>query len=1235
MHLAEDNDEDSLEDLEKEPSVLLEQEAQFQPEWEGDSSGISISSMVDKKNAFNREEVDNRPKLMMTGKSKLTNTQMGVQYREDDFSWKPRNSTYYNTVDENTCDAQSPSPDEAPIPDFETIIKRAVQEEEKKELIKKEGKFLDFMKNKKQTSNSVSKTDRTKDKKGFFESALACEAIVEEDELPNLVESSTVDLVLHGKTTGSFRAEGNNEKRNRLKRKTPNRNQEKISTPDKIRKVEKDDEDQREQFQSLLKSEEESIKTESEGRDTEDEGKSRRKLPTLSSNNDNKENMSSSSKIEMMKPVSRAMSKKKLFGNLERCAANLPSFEEESDDEQRGSNDASTESCENLERSSRKKTTEMQLSEKVSTTMRAKNDESTESYEDLEQNIDKKTTIVQNLEKISISLRASNDESTESYEDLEQNVGKKTREKLSPTVDEDASSGIGDVDKTTGFRNNRGSSGKTDDDMLNIVDEAINVVKKSTKKTRTKKKKAKLPVLLNTGAELIGLKDTTERSSETLEEMERSNSRSEEDIENTEINLGEVGRTRSREKHVMAAAAEEEYSVQTPDKQETETDALKSRTEKQENTEMNEIEVKRQDVDLLKEKRENFKDSDNGKFQDRKGEVQGSKEYKSPKHQLKSPSSGKKFGKKRKDKMNELMNRDWKESLASFKKGKQKRKEGQMADQGKTLTIGQEIKLAAKSMKKRVKDLNSSDSIPSGSSSDELFKADLDQEESESEKPTRVLRKRKAPVNVKKMTNSDDSSSETSSEDDKVKKSTRKKKNSEFRKICMSPVVKITKMVSEPSLSSSEVSLPPMEEENGNQEPKKSSGEAEELLQNRKSQNCDQSFGGNSTSGTEEYDPKPPDPVQKSPEKHLLLPPGRLLRKRKSPRSNMSIDRDETTSEDPDLSKVKSSLMSPDPVQKSPVKPLLLSPGSLLRKSKSPRSDMTTDRDEATSEELDLPHVKPQLKPTDPVQKSPRRLLRKRKSPGLDMSTDRDEKTPQETDPSQVKPQLKSQDLVQKSPETPLLPSPERLLRKRKSPRSDMSTDRDETTSEEIDPSQFKPSLNSPARSLKRPKPSQEKAGPGTQSTSDAEKYEPPARELNEESDREKIFRKISFRSPRKTSKKRNSPRCSKKSKSSSSSSERYDQARGFDESQSVDTSTDDTLNTTSSGSLVKVDGPHDRRLSLRKKKQPVPIVIGDSTTTTSEDVTSVTSLNQSADYTGAESSIHMSTSKDSDPDAS
>ena len=1128
MHLAEDNDEENLEDLEKEPSVLLEQESHFKPEWQSYSSGIYSSNMVDKNVAFNREEVDNRPKLMMTGRSKQNNTQMCQQYREDDFSWKPRDSTVHdkrstlghkrnttttdryatnrkntgldieygsnwesrngyacenNAVDENTSDAQSPHLDGAPIIDFETVIRRAVREEEKKELVKKESPFLDYLKTKEQTLNSVSKIDRTKDKNSFFQSVLACEAIVEDDELPNLVDSSTVDFVLHGNTTGSCRAEGNSEKRNRLKRKIPNRNQEKISTPDKIRKVEKDDKDQREQFQSLLKSEEESIKTESEGRDTEDEGKNRSKLPTLSSNNGSEDNVSSSSKSELMKPVSRAMSKKKLFGNLERSAANLPSFEEESGDEQRASND-----------------------------------ESTESYEGLEQSVGKKTTKVQ------------------------------TMEKLSTTVDEDASNGNDHVDKTAGMHNNSGgSSGNNDnDDMLDIVDEAINMVKKSTKKTRAKKKKEKLPILLNTDAELTGQKDTAERSSATLEETERSkveslfvsNSRCEEEaIENTEISLDEVGRTGTREKHEIAAAAEEviESSVQTIDKQEieVESDTLKNSPEKQENTEMNETEVKRHDVDLLKERQEKFKDSDNEMFQDRKGKLQGSKEYKSPKHQVKSPSNGKKFGKKRKGKMDELMDKDWKESLASFKKGKQKRR-GQMEDQGKTLTIGQAIKLAATSRKKPVEDLNSSDSIPSGSSSDDLFKADLDhEEESESEKPTRVLRKRKAPVNVKKMTNSEDSSSETSAEDYEVKKSTRKQKNSEFRQICMSPVVKLEKMMSEPSLSSSEASLQPMEEENGSQEPEQLPSQADELLQNQKSQNCDQSLGGNSTSGTEEYDPKPPDTVQKSPVNPLVLSAGRLLRKRKSPRSDMSIDRDETTSEEPDLSQIKPSLKSPDAVQKSPVKPLLQSPG--------------------------------------------------------------------------------------------------RLSRKRKSPRSDMSTDRDETTSEEADLTKVKPSLKSPARSLKGRKSSQENAGSGTPSTSGAEKCDPQARKLSEESNRENVFRKCSIRSPRKTSKKRNSPRCSKISKSSSAT-ENCDQAsESFDEGPSLDASTDDTLKTTSSGSLVKVDGPHDRRLSLRKKKQPVPIVIADSTTTSEE----VTSLDRSADYTGAESSVHMSTSKDSDPDAS
>ena len=1056
IHLTEDNDEENPEDFEKEASVPPEQEAHVESSWQDDFTEISHPNMLDIESAFNRKEVDDKPKLMMTGRSKQNNTQMCLQYREDDFSWKPRDSAFSdkrsilghkrnttadryatnskntggldtkygsnwksrngyawenNAMDENTRDEQSPPSDEAPILDIETIIQRAVQEEEKKEMVKKESQFLDYIKTKKETPGT-SKNDWVNDKSDFFQSVLACEANVDEDELPNLVDSSTVDAVLYGKTVQPSRSEGNNEKRNRLKRKTLNRNQEMISTPDKIRKVEKDDQEQWEQFQSLLKSEEE--RTESEGRDTEEDDKNRSKLPTLSVNNDSEENVSTSSKIEIVKPVSQVMSKKKLLGNLERSVANLPSFEEESDGELRGNND-----------------------------------ESTEPYEDLEQSGEKKTTNVQIVETASTA------------------------------VDKSASNGNDNLDKPVGINNNSLSSGNTDNDdlLLDIVDEAINVVKKSTKKTRTKKKKTKSPILLKTDGKLSELKDTTERSSVTLEETERrntespfgNNSKSEEDIENSARNPGKVGRNETREKHEIACAAEEliEPSDQTQDKQEieVESDAAKNWTEKQENSEMKEIEVKCQDIDLLKERQDNFKNSDNKKLQDRKGKLD------TPAKQLKSPRSRKKIGKRRKDKTDEVMNmnKDWKETLASFKKGKQKRNEERIDDQGKSLTIGQAIKLAATSRKKPV--VTNSDSITSGSSSEELFKADLkDKEGSESEKPTRVLRKRKAPANVKKVTNIDDSSSETSAEDDEVKEPARKKKNS-FGRRCMSPVVKVTKLILEPS-SSREDSLQPMEEANGRQEPEKLPSQADELLQNQQSESCDQNFGGNSTSGTEEYD------------------------------------------------------LTPDPVKESPGK---------------------------TS-----------------------------------------------------------------------LQSPERRLRKRKSPKSDTSTDKCETTSEEPNLPQVKPSLKSPARLLKRLKPSQENAGSGTQSTSSAEEYNPSTRELNKKSGKENIFRKISFRSPRKTPTKRSSPRCSKISKCSSST-EGSDQAIGSsDKDQSLNVSTDDTLTTTSSGSLVKVDGPHDRRLSLRKKKQPVPIVIVDSTTTSEE----VTSLDRSADYTGTESSIHMSNIK-------
>ena len=67
------------------------------------------------------------------------------------------------------------------------IIQRTVQEKEKKEIVQKESHFLDYIKTKKHTP---SKNDWTKDKSGFFQSVLACEANVDEDELLNLIDST-------------------------------------------------------------------------------------------------------------------------------------------------------------------------------------------------------------------------------------------------------------------------------------------------------------------------------------------------------------------------------------------------------------------------------------------------------------------------------------------------------------------------------------------------------------------------------------------------------------------------------------------------------------------------------------------------------------------------------------------------------------------------------------------------------------------------------------------------------------------------------------------------------------------------------------------------------------------------------------------------------------------------------------------------------------------------------------
>ena len=82
---------------------------------------------------------------------------------------------------------------------------------------------------------------------------------------------------------------------------------------------------------------------------------------------------------------------------------------------------------------------------------------------------------------------------------------------------------ISNVDKCVGINNNSSSSRINDNDdlLLDIVDEAINVVKKSTKKSPTKEKKTKWQFLLKRNGKLSGLKDTKERSSVTVEENKK------------------------------------------------------------------------------------------------------------------------------------------------------------------------------------------------------------------------------------------------------------------------------------------------------------------------------------------------------------------------------------------------------------------------------------------------------------------------------------------------------------------------------------------------------------------------------------------------------------------------------------------------------------------------------------------------------------------------------------------
>ena len=51
-----------------------------------------------------------------------------------------------NAINENIADGQSPPSSEVAVLDIETIIQRAVQEEEKKEIVKNESHFLDYIK---------------------------------------------------------------------------------------------------------------------------------------------------------------------------------------------------------------------------------------------------------------------------------------------------------------------------------------------------------------------------------------------------------------------------------------------------------------------------------------------------------------------------------------------------------------------------------------------------------------------------------------------------------------------------------------------------------------------------------------------------------------------------------------------------------------------------------------------------------------------------------------------------------------------------------------------------------------------------------------------------------------------------------------------------------------------------------------------------------------------------------
>ena len=603
---------------------------------------------------------------------------------------------------------------------FVEIVEKAIREENRNELIREEGQFFEFCESRAADKGVLQSKD------AFFQSALSSELNADEDELPNLPDFGTVDEVLYGKPKSII-------KRNRLKRK---------STIPSSKECER--------LPKMMKTKEELVHEETP------------KGPEI----DTMLQLNS-------KPQDKNEPDAKVSDKDDKEVAAKHTDEDENTP--KTCNDSS----------------QVHTVDPREDTVTSVCKEEQQSKEEHPLNIDSKKLVIHDIvEKkqrtkwnVLFSIPSFHDEDVKENE--ETSGDKEKASTVATECDDIVVGGNEREDPIITLQQIPGNEDGDTDELLDLITDVIDDPSRNRKKDgkkmcpREKDKTSSVPgdpSVIQTGVKTVETEATEHEEGNEKNTPTSVQSKGIEDVECTNVAIYSGKNEETREENIAIPDTVSNCEGATNEKAVTSIEVMDGIINK--NKEMD----RESGTAILDNTNMSGKDSE--RLGTPLNSAKSGAKYRASSKRCKliSQRSTKEMKRKAKNAKNSAIN--------IFDNLKQKG-EGT----GKFIPLGQMIKAAASQGKKTVPKLDSSDSFHSGSSGDEMFKAGVqktgktDEEGNYDGKSVRVLRKRKPVANVTTMTTSEESSSGTSPLEEEFTKRSIKTGNScaHGKQVCMSP----------------------------------------------------------------------------------------------------------------------------------------------------------------------------------------------------------------------------------------------------------------------------------------------------------------------------------------------------------------------------------------------------------------------------------------------------------------